>query len=309
MKHRTKQKIIRQGRKILFPIQIGIVLALLLSTASCSAIQEKLGIPSPPEDFSFSLDFLTKETATDKAKEFQSKYNSAIDDMLSMSDNPDYAKAEEKRQKLVSEANALASQFQDLSDNMQTKLGKLTQGVATDSTAGVEVGGMDVLNKNVFQEKAVEFQSRYASAIDDMLSLANDPDYAKAEEKRQKMVSEANMLATKFQELANSLQNKLDKNARDKNTAPAETLPVAGFDILSKNSFQEKAGEFQSRYTGIVDDMLAFANEPDYAKAEEKRQKLVAEANLLANKFQDLATKLQGNLNTLTNEANNLSAK
>jgi len=305
MKHRTKQKIIRQGRKILFPIQIGIVLALLLSTASCSAIQEKLGIPSPPEDFSFNLDFLTKETATDKAKEFQSKYNSAIDDMLAMADNPDYAKAEEKRQKLVAEANSLASQFQDLSDNMQTKLGKLTQGVTTDSTAGVEVGGMDVLNKNVFQEKANEFQSRYASAIDDMLSLANDPDYAKAEEKRQKMVSEANMLATKFQELANSLQNKLDKNARDKNTA----LPVAGFDILSKNSFQEKAGEFQSRYTGIVDDMLSFANEPDYAKAEEKRQKLVSEANALASQFQDLATKLQGNLNTLTNEANNLSAK
>ncbi|MBF8265710.1 MAG: hypothetical protein HW384_1574, partial [Dehalococcoidia bacterium] len=278
----------------MFPVQIGIVLALLLSTASCSAIQEKLGIPSPPEDFSFNLDFLTKETATDKAKEFQSKYNSAIDDMLAMADNPDYAKAEEKRQKLVAEANSLASQFQDLSDNMQTKLGKLTQGVTTDSTAGVEVGGMDVLNKNVFQEKANEFQSRYASAIDDMLSLANDPDYAKAEEKRQKMVSEANMLATKFQELANSLQNKLDKNARDKNTA----LPVAGFDILSKNSFQEKAGEFQSRYTGIVDDMLSFANEPDYAKAEEKRQKLVSEANALASQFQDLATKLQGNLNT-----------
>jgi len=308
MKHKTKQKIIRQGRKILFPIQIGIVLALLLSTASCSAIQEKLGIPSPPEDFTFNLDFLTKETATDKAKEFQSKYNSAIDDMLAMADNPDYAKAEEKRQKLVSEANALASQFQDLSDNMQTKLGKLTQGVATDSTARVDVAGFDI-SKNALQEKANEFQSRYASAIDDMLSLANDPDYAKAEEKRQKMVSEANMLATKFQELANSLQNKLDKNAMDKNTAPAETLPVAGFDILSKNSFQEKAGEFQSRYTGIVDDMLSFANEPDYAKAEEKRQKLVAEANLLANKFQDLATKLQGNLNTLTNEANNLSAK
>lgn len=309
MKHRNKPKKLLRVRKILLPIQIGIVLGLLLSTASCSKIQETLGIPSPTENFSFNLDFLTKETAQDKTKEFQARYNSTIDDMLAMSDNPDYAKIEEKRQKLVSDANSMASQFQELSDTMQTKLGKLTQGVAADSTARVEVGGIDVLNKNAFQEKANEFQTRYASTIDDMISLANTPDYAKAEEKRQKIVSEANLLATKFQELANSLQNKLDKNAGDKNTTPTGTSPIAGFDILNRNSFQEKVSEFQSRYTGIVDDMLSFANEPDFAKAEEKRQKLVSEANLLANKFQDLANKLQGNLNTLTNEANNLSAK
>ena len=99
---------------------------MLLSTASCSTIQEKLGIPSPTKNFSFKFYFFTKEAAQDKAKEFQSRYNGTIDDMVALADNPDYAKAEEKRLKLVAEANSLASQFKDLSNKLQGNLNTLT---------------------------------------------------------------------------------------------------------------------------------------------------------------------------------------
>ena len=54
------------------------------------------------------------------------------------------------------------------------------------------------------------FSSGYISRIDEIASFQIDPDYERAEARRQEEVELGGALATRFQELERSLQGKLD---------------------------------------------------------------------------------------------------
>ncbi|MDP2952368.1 MAG: hypothetical protein Q8O76_03525 [Chloroflexota bacterium] len=143
-----------------------------------------------------------------RSKEFQEKYTRSLDDMLSYQKDPDYKRVEEKRQKMVGEATALAAQFRDLADNLERKLGEGASGQATDpSTAGVS--GLGVPDIKAFKEQSEEFRTKYTQSLNDMLSYQKDPDYQRVEEKRQKIVPEANSLASRFQGLSSNLLERL----------------------------------------------------------------------------------------------------
>lgn len=221
-----------------------------------------------------------------KADEFLARYKAQMDETLSYQEDPDFGKAEEKRQKLIAEANLLAAQFQDLSDKLQSRLG----GSAGDKpfsspTATTGVGGM--MDIKGFRNWTEDFQVKHTGMLDDMLSYQEDPDLDKAEQKLAKLVYDANSLASQFQEMADNLQNKVGTEAN------ASAAKAPGANMVDAKSFKQKADEAQSRYRGLVEDMLSYEADPDLNRLETNRQKLNSEADSLADKFKELARKLQ----------------
>ena len=63
------------------------------------------------------------------------------------------------------------------------------------------------------------------------------------------------------------------------------------------------AESFSGTYTSIIDDLVSFQKDPDYERAETRRQELVAFSTSLGRDFQDLETRLRGELDGLTAQA------
>ena len=63
----------------------------------------------------------------------------------------------------------------------------------------------------------------------------------------------------------------------------------------------EEVGDlFLSGYSSIIDGMMAHLESPDYDKAEEQRQAMVAYAEALQPQFQEFSDQLQEKLDTIT---------
>ena len=65
----------------------------------------------------------------------------------------------------------------------------------------------------------------------------------------------------------------------------------------------QAADGFSGAYTSIIDELVSFQKDPDYERAETRRQELVAFSTSLGRDFQDLEARLRGELEGLTVEA------
>lgn len=83
-----------------------------------------------------------------------------------------------------------------------------------------------------------------------------------------------------------------NRPSADRTQGKAETDETVAR-LFDRQAFQEKVEEMHARYTSTLTDIVAFQEDADYQKAEEKRQQLVSEANTLAAGYQDLAHRLE----------------
>lgn len=289
-----------------------LIAALSLNVAGCSGVREtiekvqtRLFPWSRPSADSSQGTNETDETVArlfdrqafqEKVEELHARYTSTLTDIVAFQEDPDYQKAEEKRQQLVSEANTLAAGYQDLANRLELKMGKPGQG-----KAGGDPGapGIDVTNKKAFQEKADEFYNTYTGTVSDIASYEQNADYQKAEEKRQQLVGDANSLVAKFKQLSSKFQIKLGGLKMDNKEVPTFDPETVSIDKFNQKTAEKMADEFYARYTTSIDEIVSYQENPDLKKAELKREELIAEASTLAAKFQEMATKLQAALGRL----------
>ncbi|MBI4288662.1 MAG: hypothetical protein HY671_09575 [Chloroflexi bacterium] len=273
-------------------LPLGLAVALVVAAPGCSDFDALPGAPSDLQTQGF--DMFKKSTFKEKADEFNARYTSTLDDLLAYQENADLDKIEAKREELVSEANALVAKLQAAAEGLQVSLDRSTQQAAANQP-GAQTRGTDMAFRNALQQKADEFYSQYTAVVDDMLEYEKDGDLQKLERKRQQLISQADALKSKLIELANRLQPRKDNPPTEETTG----IKIAGIDPLDRKAAEDKAEEFYTRYAATIDDMLSFQEQPDYRKAEEKGQLLATEANTLASKFRETATRLQATLDRL----------
>jgi hypothetical protein len=88
--------------------------------------------------------------------------------------------------------------------------------------------------------------------------------------------------------------------------SPPAPLGDQGFHIEEAEDVGER---FSSAYTHVIDDLLSFQRDPDYARAEMRREELVHYAGGLIPRFQALAGELQALLAELLVENEDLAAE
>ena len=76
---------------------------------------------------------------------------------------------------------------------------------------------------------------------------------------------------------------------------------------FSVEAIDQVAGLFSSSYTSLIDDLIAFQTDPDFARAESRREDMTNFGVSLIGKFQDFETRLQGELGILTAESDALA--
>ena len=75
---------------------------------------------------------------------------------------------------------------------------------------------------------------------------------------------------------------------------------------FSVEAINQAAGLFSSSYTSLIDDLVAFQTNPDFARAESRREDMTGFGFSLIGKFQDFEGRLQGELDILTAESDAL---
>ena len=76
---------------------------------------------------------------------------------------------------------------------------------------------------------------------------------------------------------------------------------------FSVEAVHEVAGLFSSSYTSLIDNLISFQTDPDYARAERSREDMTDFGISLIGKFQDFEGRLQGELDILTAESDALA--
>ena len=71
---------------------------------------------------------------------------------------------------------------------------------------------------------------------------------------------------------------------------------------FSVEAVHEVAGLFSNSYTSLIDNLISFQTDPDYARAESSREDMTDFGISLIGKFQDFESRLQGELDILTAE-------
>lgn len=72
---------------------------------------------------------------------------------------------------------------------------------------------------------------------------------------------------------------------------------------FSAEAVQVPAGQFNTMYSAIVDDIASFAGNPDLALATARRDEMTAYAESLVGQFGSLAETMQGELDTATEQS------
>ena len=85
-------------------------------------------------------------------------------------------------------------------------------------------------------------------------------------------------------------------------TVASPEATIAQTDGSSKEAAEEFGNLFLSRYSAIVDGLLAHQDNPDYARAEAERVKLLEYGESLIPQFNDLAQELNQKLTEITPE-------
>lgn len=278
-----------RGRPVYFILLTALLLALPAGIAGCSLFSGELA--GADESDTPGLETLTRKALQEKADEFQVRYRGLLDDIASYQKDPDHKRAEGQRQKLIVEANSLASGFHELADALQLKLEQPAPDGAG-SAPPSEIGGIDILNRKAYEAQADELRRRYTGIVDDLKSYEKDPNYQKAEEKRQQLISEARALAAGFKQLADSLDPRRVRSGTPEDFPAELGAQTLGIDIFDKKAVLARADEFYSKYTGAVEDISSYQRNADYKRAEEQRRNMVAQADSLASSFYDLANRL-----------------
>ena len=86
--------------------------------------------------------------------------------------------------------------------------------------------------------------------------------------------------------------------------SPESQQPVD--ESFSVEAVNEAAGLFSSSYTSLIDNLISFQTDPDYARAESSREDMTDFGVSLIGKFQDFEGRLQGELDILTAESDAL---
>ena len=72
---------------------------------------------------------------------------------------------------------------------------------------------------------------------------------------------------------------------------------------FSVEAVQAPAGQFNTMYSAIVDDIASFAGNPDLALATSRRDEMTAYAGSLAGAFGSFAEAIQGELTAATDQS------
>ena len=80
----------------------------------------------------------------------------------------------------------------------------------------------------------------------------------------------------------------------------SDTHNVTGDPSYSAEAVHEAADAFSGAYTSIIEELISFPRDPDYERAETRRQQVTDFATSLVGDFQDLEERLTGQLENLT---------
>ena len=80
--------------------------------------------------------------------------------------------------------------------------------------------------------------------------------------------------------------------------SPGVTEPVN--ESSSIEAVHQAAGLFSNVYTSLIDEMISYQKDPDYRRAESRRQELAEVGESLADDFQEFEGRLRGILDELT---------
>ncbi len=83
----------------------------------------------------------------------------------------------------------------------------------------------------------------------------------------------------------------------------ADTTPSQQIDKntpFGREAVQETADQFGNMYTALVNELMTFIDDPDYARAEARSAEVTAYASVLAGEFDGLATELENELANVT---------
>ena len=82
------------------------------------------------------------------------------------------------------------------------------------------------------------------------------------------------------------------------NTTPAQQIDKDT--PFGPEAVQQTADQFGNMYTALIDELMTFLDDPDYARAEARSAEITAFASALAIDFDNLATELETELASLT---------
>ena len=82
--------------------------------------------------------------------------------------------------------------------------------------------------------------------------------------------------------------------------SPGPEAPVS--ESYSVEAVEQAGGMFSNKFTALIDEMVAFQKDPDYQRAESRRQEMVAAGTAAATMFQDFGNQLQTEFDTLTGQ-------
>ena len=83
----------------------------------------------------------------------------------------------------------------------------------------------------------------------------------------------------------------------------ADTTPAQPIDKntpFGREAVQQTADQFGNMYTALVNELMTFMDDPDYARAEARSAEITAFASVLAGDFDNLATELETELANVT---------
>lgn len=70
----------------------------------------------------------------------------------------------------------------------------------------------------------------------------------------------------------------------------------------SVEAVEEVGTMFTGNYMALIDEIVAYQTNPDYQKAESRRQDMAAMANTLKGDFQEFGDRMEGDLGGLTSQ-------
>ena len=88
----------------------------------------------------------------------------------------------------------------------------------------------------------------------------------------------------------------------------AVTLRDPGDESYSVEAVEEVGSLFTGNYNSIIEEMISYQTDPDYARAEARRQDMLDLGNRLTGDFSDFKTRLDGEFSLLLDQADALAS-